>query len=150
MPLNTNSAAMTAAWIRSPTTSSTTTASSSIQGTGAQKRINAICHTFAAVSGMAFGPTSARRRCAASLVNPRCEVMRASAVSIVCNCAIGGTLLALFPGRRKRGCAQLPTRQDDVWGVKYAAVWLASSGRIYSGIGPFTGSSCISRWSVAV
>ena len=68
--LNTRRPAMIAASTYSPSASSSTTAASSIHGTGAQNFSTAMRNACTLVSGMALGPNFARRLRASSLVRP--------------------------------------------------------------------------------
>ncbi len=68
--LNTRRAAMIAASTYLPSASSSTTAASSIHGTGAQNFSIAMRNGCSAVSGIAFGPNFCNRRRASSLAKP--------------------------------------------------------------------------------
>src|SRR5580704_3826686 len=72
-----------------PRTISSTTAASSIHGTGAQSWVNALRKGCRAVSGTAFGPNFSRRRRASSLVSPVAvwtSIVVAINSSLACQC----------------------------------------------------------------
>lgn len=87
--LNTTSPAMIPASTYLPSTHSSTTAASSIQGTGAQNFSSAVRNRCAEVSGIAFGPDDASLARASALLRPPASgVPAAEAASVVATVVI--------------------------------------------------------------